>query len=67
MKTTFDALPFEARFRFFDRDFVKVGLSLAEDAVRDGHVFQYEAEVEADPLAVSPETVAVSEEVKGKK
>jgi hypothetical protein len=54
MKTTFDFLPFETRFIFRGREYVKVALSLAEDAARTGYGFQYETEVEADPSVVSP-------------
>jgi hypothetical protein len=41
-------VPIGARLIFRGREYVKLGLSMAEDEKRDAHVFQYEAEVESD-------------------
>ncbi len=70
MKTTFDFLPFETRFIFRGKEYVKQGLSLEHDAAGTGYVFQYEAEAEADQSVLSPETavnVVIVAEGEGKK
>jgi hypothetical protein len=45
---TFKEVPIGARFTFRGREYLKLALSVADDDKRDGHVFQYECEVESD-------------------
>ena len=48
MKMTFKDVPIGARFTFHGKEFTKLALSMADDEKRDGHIFQYETEVESD-------------------
>ena len=48
MKYFFGELPLGTEFEFFGVKYRKLGLSMAEDANRDGHVFMGEASVDVE-------------------
>ena len=56
MKMKFHQVPISAQFTFFECSYVKLALSVGQDAEGIGHVFQYEAEVESE--AIDPDPLA---------
>ncbi len=55
MQMNFHQVPIGARFTFFGRSYVKLALSMADDDKRDGHISQYETDVEADATDPDPQ------------